>query len=174
MLIFVYISHIISGTDADLRKLPLKEARAILRQNGVPEDEIKRLSRWEVIDVVRTLSTEKVKAGDDGDHKFSRGNRFSIAEHQERYREDCQRIFDTQNKVLGSDEILSSDDASSSEDERDDDLDEMGRSLETLLSNKKSSSQIMREREEKERKNLQKMIHEGSNPKDKGMICLLF
>jgi transcription initiation factor TFIID subunit 1 len=70
----------VTGTGADLRKLPLKDARAILRQNGVPEEEIKRLSRWEVIDVVRTLSTEKVKAGDDGEHIFSRGNRYvSIA-----------------------------------------------------------------------------------------------
>ena len=43
----------VTGTDADLRKLPLKDARAILRKNGVPEEEIKRLSRWEVIDVVR-------------------------------------------------------------------------------------------------------------------------
>ena len=43
--------------------------------------------------------------GEDGEQKFSRGNRFSIAEHQERYREDCQRIFDTQNKVLGSNEV---------------------------------------------------------------------
>ena len=59
----------VTGTDADLRKLPLKEARAILRQNGVPEEEIKRLTRWEVIDVVRTLSTEKVKAGENGYHK---------------------------------------------------------------------------------------------------------
>ena len=99
------------------------------------------------------MSTEKVKAGDDGDHKFSRGNRFSIAEHQERYREDCQRIFDTQNKVLASEEILSSDDAYSSEeeDDQDADLDEMGKSLETLLSNKKSSSQYLMEKEEKDR-----------------------
>ena len=37
-----------------------------LRQNGVPEEEIKKLSRWEVIDVVRTLSTEKVKSGMHG------------------------------------------------------------------------------------------------------------
>ena len=59
----------VTGTDADLRKLPLKEARAILRQNGVPEEEIKRLTRWEVIDVVRTLSTEKVKAGENGFYK---------------------------------------------------------------------------------------------------------
>jgi transcription initiation factor TFIID subunit 1 len=35
--------------------------KAILRKNGVPEEEIKKLSRWEVIDVVRTLSTEKVR-----------------------------------------------------------------------------------------------------------------
>merc|ERR1712241_1218916 len=159
----------VTGTDADLRKLPLKDARNILRKNGVPEKEIMRLSRWEVIDVVRTLSTEKVKSGDDGDHKFSRGNRFSIAEHQERYREDCQRIFDTQNKVLASEEILSSDDAYSSEeeDDQDADLDEMGKSLETLLSNKKSSSQYLMEKEEKERKNLKKMISEGNVNKNK-------
>ena len=119
--------------------------------------------------MVRTLSTEKVKAGEDGEHKFSRGNRFSIAEHQERYREDCQRIFDTQNKVLGSDEVLSSDEAMSSEeeDDQDADLDEMGKSLETLLSNKKSSSQFLREREEKERKSLQKMIMSDSLEKGK-------
>lgn len=34
--------------------------------------------------MVRTLSTEKAKAGEEGMTKFSRGNRFSIAEHQER------------------------------------------------------------------------------------------
>ena len=68
----------VTGTDADLRKLPLKDARAILRRSGVPEKEIMRLSRWEVIDVVRTLSTEKVKAGEDGEHKFSRGNRWAL------------------------------------------------------------------------------------------------
>ena len=158
----------VTGTDADLRKLPLKDARNILRKNGVPEKEIMRLSRWEVIDVVRTLSTEKVKSGDDGDHKFSRGNRFSIAEHQERYREECQRIFDVQNKVLASNEVLSSDEAESSEDEdnNDEDLDEMGKSIENMLANKKSSSQILREREEMERKNLMKIMSEGkgNNP----------
>ena len=123
----------VTGTDADLRKLPLKDAKAILRKNGVPEEEIKKLSRWEVIDVVRTLSTEKVKAGEEGQDsfKFSRGNRFSIAEHQERYREDCQRIFEVQNKVLASDEVLSSDEdvTSSEEEEEDEDLDEMGKDL---------------------------------------------
>ena len=70
-------------------------------------------------------------------------SRFSIAEHQERYREDCQRIFEVQNKVLASDEILSSDEdvTSSEEEEEDEDLDEMGKNIENMLSNKKTSKQ---------------------------------
>ena len=42
----------VTGTDADLRKLPLKDARQILRKNGVPEKEIMKLSRWEVREVL--------------------------------------------------------------------------------------------------------------------------
>ena len=34
-----------------------------------------------------------------GMSKFARGNRFSVAEHQERYKEECQRIFDLQNRL---------------------------------------------------------------------------
>lgn len=30
--------------------------------------------------------------------KFARGNRFSAAEHMERYKDECQRIFDLQNR----------------------------------------------------------------------------
>ena len=153
-----------------------KDAKAILRKNGVPEEEIKKLSRWEVIDVVRTLSTEEVKAGEEGvdSFKFSRGNRFSIAEHQERYREDCQRIFEVQNKVLASDEILSSDEdeTSSEEEEEDEDLDELGKNLENMVQNKKTTTQFQREREEAERKKLQKemMMSSKSDKKTKEEI----
>lgn len=100
------------------------------------------MSRWEVIDVVRTLSTEKAKAGEEGMDKFSRGNRFSIAEHQERYKEECQRIFDLQNRVLSSAEVLSTDEGESSEDDSDEDIEEMGKNIENMLANKKTSSQV--------------------------------
>ena len=43
----------------------------------------------------------------------------------------------------------------------------MGKSLETLLSNKKSSTQFLREREEKERRDLQRMIRSGDQDKGK-------
>ena len=115
------------------------------------------MSRWEVIDVVRTLSTEKAKAGEEGMDKFSRGNRFSIAEHQERYKEECQRVFELQNRVLASNEVLSTDEGESS-DEDSSDVEEMGKNLENLLSNKKTSTQLSLEREEQERQELRKMI----------------
>lgn len=147
-----------TGTDADLRRLSLNNAKALLRKFGVPEEEIKKLSRWEVIDVVRTLSTEKAKAGEEGMTKFSRGNRFSIAEHQERYKEECQRIFDLQNRVLSSNEILSTDEAESSEEDSSGDIEEMGKNLENMLSNKKTSTQLSLEREEQQRHELRKML----------------
>ncbi|XP_050421868.1 transcription initiation factor TFIID subunit 1-like [Adelges cooleyi] len=150
--------RMVTGTDADLRRLSLNNAKALLRKFAVPEEEIKKLSRWEVIDVVRTLSTEKAKAGEEGMTKFSRGNRFSIAEHQERYKEECQRIFDLQNRVLSSHEVLSTDEGESLDEEDCSDIEEMGKNIENMLSNKKTSTQLSLEKEEQERHELRKMI----------------
>lgn len=153
---------LVTGTDADLRRLSLTNAKNILRKYGVAEEEIKKLSRWEVIDVVRTMSTEQARAG--GASKYARGTRFSVAEHQERYKEDCQRVFDLQNRVLSSHDMLSTDEESSSGD--DSDFEELGKNIESILSNKKSTSQISHEREEQERKELIRMMSEGSKSND--------
>ncbi|XP_043913192.1 transcription initiation factor TFIID subunit 1 [Protopterus annectens] len=161
------VKKTVTGTDADLRRLSLKNAKQLLRKFGVAEEEIKKLSRWEVIDVVRTMSTEQARSGEGPMSKFARGSRFSVAEHQERYKEECQRIFDLQNKVLESTEILSTDtDSSSAEDS---DFEEMGKNIENMLQNKKTSSQLSREREEQERKELQRMLmgEDSGNEKDR-------
>ncbi|KAI7812775.1 transcription initiation factor TFIID subunit 1 isoform X1 [Triplophysa rosa] len=160
------VKKTVTGTDADLRRLSLKNAKQLLRKFGVPEEEIKKLSRWEVIDVVRTMSTEQARSGEGPMSKFARGSRFSVAEHQERYKEECQRIFDLQNKVLESTEVLSTDtDSSSAEDS---DFEEMGKNIENMLQNKKTSSQLSREREEQERKELQRMLMGEDSEKEKG------
>ena len=99
--------------------------------------------------------------------KFSRGNRFSIAEHQERYKEECQRIFDLQNRVLASAEVLSTDEGESSDEDSDEDIEEMGKNIENMLANKKTSTQLSLEREEQERQELRKMIMEGDEKKGK-------
>ncbi|XP_064607804.1 transcription initiation factor TFIID subunit 1-like isoform X1 [Liolophura sinensis] len=159
------VKRTVTGTDADLRRLNLRDARGFLKKFGVPESEIKKLSRWEVIDVVRTMSTEQAKAGQEGMSKFARGNRFSVAEHQERYKEECQRIFDLQNKVLSSNEVLSTDEDSSSGE--DSEFEEMGKNIENMLANKKTSSQLSLEKEEAERRELQKMLMGEDTGKDK-------
>lgn len=69
-------------------------------------------------------------------------------------------------RVLSSTEVLSTDtDSSSAEDS---DFEEMGKNIENMLQNKKTSSQLSREREEQERKELQRMLlGEGSGFTDK-------
>lgn len=59
-----------------------------------------------------------------------------------RYKEECQRIFDLQNRVLASSEVLSTDEGESSEDESDEDIEEMGKNIENMLANKKTSTQV--------------------------------
>ncbi|XP_059142595.1 transcription initiation factor TFIID subunit 1-like [Physella acuta] len=152
------VKKTVTGTDADLRRLNLQDAKQLLRKFGVHESEIKKLSRWEVIDVVRTMSTEQAKQGQDttGWVKFARGNRYSAAEHMERYKDECQRIFELQNSVLASTETLSTDEESTSGE--DSDFEEMGKNIESMLSNKKTSTQLSREKEEAERRELQRML----------------
>jgi len=70
---------------------------------------------------------------------------------------ECQRIFDLQNRVLASEEVLSTDEGESSEEDISD-IEEMGKNIENMLANKKTSSQLSREREEHERRELQKMM----------------
>lgn len=75
---------------------------------------------WEIIDMVRFTSTERAKQGEEeGSAKFARGNRLSISEQIRCYKEECQRIFDLQNRVLSNSELLSSDEEVSSEDDED-------------------------------------------------------
>lgn len=60
------IKRSVMGTDADLRRLPLKKAKLLLRKLGVDEATVNKLGRWEVIDQIRTRSTEQAKSSQDG------------------------------------------------------------------------------------------------------------
>ena len=89
----------VMGTDSDLRRLTLKNAKNVLRDFKVPEEKIESLSRWDVINLVRKLSTEAARSGEaPGMGKFARGAKYSLLEHQEKYKEECQRIFDLQTR----------------------------------------------------------------------------
>jgi hypothetical protein len=129
----------VTGTDADLRRLHLSQAKELLASYGVPDHEIKKLKRWEIIDVVRTMSTQKAKEGNGAAvSKFARGNRYTQSDAHEKFREECQRLFELQNRNLASEEFLSTDD---DEDlDEDSDVDEMGKNLESMLQSKLSTN----------------------------------
>ncbi|CAO4362636.1 unnamed protein product [Caenorhabditis nigoni] len=161
---------LVTGTNADLRKLPLKEAKEICRTYGVKDEEISALTRWEIIDVIRTLSTQAAKATKEGETvsgmaRFARGNtRFSSADMQEKYRKHCQRIFDLQNHTLANTEAISTDDDST---DADSDNEELASRLESMLEANKGKKVISMsekakidfETEEREREDLKRMIH---------------
>ncbi|CAO1362793.1 unnamed protein product [Diamesa tonsa] len=147
------------SVDGDLRRMKVSEARLILREHGLKQDAIKKLSRWEIVAAVRTLSTEKTKAGEGGLCKYSRIN-STITEVQERYMKNCENIFELQNSLLKSSQVLSTDDDDSTESE-DSDFEELGKNLEMMLSENKSSTQISFEREEQERRELLEWIEDN-------------
>lgn len=160
---------LVTGTDADLRRLNLKQAKDMCRKWGVSDAVMNKLTRWEVIDMVRTLSTRQARVGDSSVSKFARGNRFSAAEHHERYKEECQQRFDLQAKQLEDDRVLTTDDSSSEDDA--DEIDLMEKNLDALFSSKsKTQREVQEEREENERKELLKMMNEDSNKKEEKEI----
>jgi transcription initiation factor TFIID subunit 1 len=131
----------VTGTDADLRRLHLSQAKELLAEYGVPESEIKRLKRWEIIDVVRTMSTQKAKEQGSGAaiSKFARGGtKYTQSDAHEKFREECQRLFELQNRNLASEDYLSTDDDEHLDE--DSDVDELGKNLESMLQNNKTAS----------------------------------
>ena len=63
--------------------------------------------------------------------KFARGNRYSQIEYQEKYKEECRKIFEVQNKSLASNHLMSTDNETSGDE--DSDVDEMRKNLESML-----------------------------------------
>ncbi len=68
--------------------------------------------------MVRFTSTERAKQGESASSlKYARDSRLSMAKQIRCYREECQRIFDLQNRVLSNPELLSSDEEEEEEEE---------------------------------------------------------
>jgi transcription initiation factor TFIID subunit 1 len=47
-----YFRRAVTGTDADLRRLQLKDARKLLLKFNISEKIIQTLTRWEIVDLV--------------------------------------------------------------------------------------------------------------------------
>ncbi|XP_031802089.1 transcription initiation factor TFIID subunit 1-like [Sarcophilus harrisii] len=137
------------------------------------ETEIRKLSRWDMISAVRALSTKELHSGNKSRAltRFARVSHSSGAEQQRHYQQEVQRIFDLQNRVLASTEVLSTDtDSSSSEEENDEMMDWMCQGIENLLEGKTNSRSLQRKKEKQDYQELkQLMLRDGrTHLQDKG------
>ena len=77
------------------------------------------------------FSLENILFVSAGMAKFARGSRYSQMEYQEKYKEDCRKIFEAQNKSLATGHLTSTDNETSGDE--DSDVDEMTKHLESML-----------------------------------------
>jgi len=161
----------VTGTDADLRKLSLENARLVLLKFGVSEERIAQLTRWERIALVRKLSSEAKETGDSTLTKFARGSRYSAQVQQQQYKKQCQQIFEQQLQAISRTDIES-------------DGSDIEESLETLLAspesepvspittpittpiNKRRADELNEEEELLEAEAVRKMLQESAYDKD--------
>lgn len=97
-----------AGTDADLRRLNMEQAKNILLNFGVTEEEVAKLKRWERIACIREFSNAAAQDGGKlGErlNRFARGTRVSIAQQQEMYSRERNEAFERQRKVLAGEVI---------------------------------------------------------------------
>lgn len=167
---------IANGTDADadLRRVSTKKAKEILGKAGVPLKKLQGKTHWQIINMLKTLPAEKMKKAGLTDSAISKFSRRHLKGYSGGpFLEECQRVFDLQNRVLSSSEVLSTD-----EEEEDDesldcgwgDMERMGKSIETLfLNHGMSTSDLVHEEEELGRLELQKQMLGKIKEKDSGI-----
>ena len=67
--------NMVSGTDADLRKLQMIRVNSLLGEHGIKDDALKSLTRWEKIALLREVSNKK--SGTENLTKYSRKARMT-------------------------------------------------------------------------------------------------
>lgn len=83
----------ITGTDSDLRKLRNHETHAILKGFGLTDQEIKALTRWKRIDVIRTLNAAAAADGRIAQKKWLRDARETQAQAAQNQRRAADALY---------------------------------------------------------------------------------
>ena len=111
------------GTEFDLRGLSEVQARDILvKKHGFTRESLVDIKRWELVHLIRETETRKF-TDSEVHSKFVRTGKSALSSHRERFNQECQRIFDLQNKMLASEEDIKTDDGGSSDEDEDADND---------------------------------------------------
>ena len=93
-------NQMVTGTDADLRRLPMTFVHETLKKHGFTEDTLANLERWDKIELLRDISNKY--AGDKVDDldKFKREIRMTTKMQKEKYQTDINELLMTMIKNL--------------------------------------------------------------------------
>ena len=86
---------IVTGTNSDLRKLPMVEVHAKLKRHGYTEENLSKLERWDKIEILRDLANKQSQSQlyDDDLKKYSRNLRMTTEKQKEQYQKDINELF---------------------------------------------------------------------------------
>lgn len=105
---------IVTGTEFDLRKLPMKFVHNKLKERGYTEEVLQRLERWDKIELLREIAnkmilnytnrknTQKDQDYDQQIMNFARTLRITTEQQKERYVDEMNDIFSQICKNLAS------------------------------------------------------------------------
>ncbi|KAL0241321.1 hypothetical protein GEMRC1_006556 [Eukaryota sp. GEM-RC1] len=86
-------SRVVTGTDADLRRMDPAKAKRLLMKLGMSEDAVDELERWERVGKLRELSTEAAAAGNTDPEIlcFARNDKVTLKQQEKGLRERASR-----------------------------------------------------------------------------------
>jgi len=95
--------RIVTGTDADLRKLSMNDLMKKLMHFGVVKREkVEGLTRWERVGLLKFLSSQAAKEGKQGSiTKYARGTRLTTKMMREEYQKTVNETFERMILKLG-------------------------------------------------------------------------
>ena len=152
----------VTGTGADLRKVSHEDAALLLMKFDQPEQEIRKMKRWDRINKIRELSSKVAASGNESQlTKYARSPRYFQKQYDEQYVKEIKDKFERQMKFIA---VEADDDDVSSGDEGED----VGVDLENYLLKEKGNKEQesfesvtadnlkeqMRQQIEEEKKNL--------------------
>lgn len=90
----------VTGTEADLRKLPIKHVDDMIKNySQYKEEHISKLSRWDKIDLLRQIANEH--PDNEELMKYARAFRMTTKMQREKYQKDINNLFMTLVENLG-------------------------------------------------------------------------
>ncbi|KAL0211706.1 hypothetical protein RCL1_005332 [Eukaryota sp. TZLM3-RCL] len=97
-------SRTVTGTDADLRKLDPDKARILLQKMGMSDAEILKLERWDRVNMVRTLATQKAAEGctDPEILQYCRNDKVTLEQQEQSMNRKAAKMLSFTLDMLGT------------------------------------------------------------------------